>query len=572
MILTDNAKIVLKSRYFSDNDHSWEDVVDRMVGEIKKVDPDDGFISVLRDSVLNGDFIPGGRILRNLGKLKGSMMNCNCLPIGDSIESIGECIKDSLIIAAHGGGVGINFSTLRPSGVIMATRGGKSSGLVSFLKGMDSISGIIETGGQRRSANIAVCDVSHPEIFDFINVKLKDGLLSNFNLSVAINNDFLEAVEKDDVWNLSFNNKVYDTVKASELWDLIINNMIKSGEPGLLNMSNLVKNNTYYFSPIIATNPCGEQPLPAWGSCCLGSINLVNMLNGFNKIDYDKFESTINIGVRFLDNIIDLNYYPINELANEAINSRRIGLGVMGLADYFIKRKIRYGSKESLRDINCIFKYLRDNAYLCSAQLAKSKSSFPKFDNFLYSRASFIKKLPAKIRSMIKDIGIRNSNLITCAPTGTTSLIANVSSGIEPVPYKAYVRHDRICDRVYVHPEYSDAIKNNVDDIGDFFVDTTDISPEDHFNVQVEIQKYVDSGISKTINLPNNYSAAQLKKLLLENMYDLKGVTVYRDGSKSNQVLNCMTYNDVIKYVYGKNCDNTLSEGDVNCGSSMCNV
>ena len=256
MELTDNARTVMASRYLSDNESEWDDIVNRLVTEIKKIDPDIEFIDNLTEAMLNGDFIPGGRILRNLGKLKGATMNCNCLPVGDSIETIGECIKNSLIIGAHGGGVGVNFSTLRPSGAAMHTRGGSSSGMVSFLKGIDAMAGIIETGGQRRTANIAICDISHPEIYDFINVKLEDGLLSNFNLSVAINNDFLEAVEKDDLWNLSFNNKTYKTVKASELWDLITKNMLASGEPGLINMSNLIKNNTYYFAPIVATNPC----------------------------------------------------------------------------------------------------------------------------------------------------------------------------------------------------------------------------------------------------------------------------------------------------------------------------
>lgn len=573
--LDKNSEIVAKSRYFMDNENSWSDVVERISREISKIDKDSKFISNCGSSIYNMDFIPGGRIIRNIGKIKGSMMNCNVLPIGDSIEEIGSCYKHALIIWSYGGGIGINFSTLRPVGTSLYTKGGHSSGLVSFLKAIDSLASTIESGGQRRAAGMAICDVGHPEIIDFIDAKLQDGLISYFNLSVAVNDSFLEAVEKNDKWDLKFGGRVYKTIDANMLWEKILNNMVKSAEPGLINWGNLTKNNTYYFSPITSTNPCGELPLPNYGSCCLGSINLVNMLNG-TQTNWKKLEETIKVGIRFLDNIIDLNYYPINELASESTNSRRIGLGIMGLGDLLIEKKIRYGSEKSLIEIDKLFKFIRDKSYEASIELATEKSVFPMFNRVAYGKASFIRKLPVKIRMAIKEKGIRNSSILTCAPTGTTSLLPNVTSGIEPIPFKAYRRTDRINERVYIHKKYEkyllEKIKGNIED-NDYFVDTTDLKPEDHFEVQSLIQKYIDSSISKTINLPEDTTVDKLNKLLLEYIYNLKGVTVYRDSSRSGQILNKISEEEVIEILKSKEEVSTqLSEHDVKCSKGTCDI
>ena len=565
-----NSEIIIKARYLEDSEKDWTDKIKNIMYEISKIDNDLEFNSYCEKSLKNMDFIPGGRILRNLNRIKGSTMNCNCLPIGDSIEEIGSCFKNSLIIWSFGGGIGINFSSLRPKGANMVTKGGFSSGLVSFLRAIDSLAATIETGGQRRAAGMAVCDISHPEIMDFIDIKLKDGLISYFNLSVAVNDQFLEAVEKNEKWDLTFGGKVYNTVDANMLWNKILNNMVKSAEPGLLHWGNLIKNNTYYFSPIISTNPCGEIPLPNFGSCCLGSINLNNMVSGF-QTNWKKLESTINVGVRFLDNIIDINHYPLQELATESLNSRRIGLGVMGLADYIIKKGIRYGSEKCLVEIEKLFKFIRDKAYESSIELAGIKSGFPMFDKVKYGKASFIRKLPAKLRLAIKEHGIRNSSILTCAPTGTTSLITNVSSGIEPIPYKAYRRCDRVGERIYIHPIYKENLLKG--EKNEFLVDISDLRPEDHFEVQATIQKYIDSSISKTINLPGDTTPDKLSRLLLEYIHDLKGVTVYRDGSREGQIINKLSEEEVLKYLKEKEkitCK--LSKQDVKCTKGVCEI
>lgn len=568
-----NTMEVLRSRYFMTHELEWNDVVNRICNEMKKVEKEDNdFINnKVKSSLLNMDFIPGGRILRNIGKLKGSMMNCNVLPIGDSIETIGECVKNCLIIWSYGGGVGINFSSIRPEGTPLSTKGGVASGMISYLKAIDALASTIESGGQRRAAGIAILNVSHPEIFKFINVKKERGIISHFNLSVGVNSKFLEQVEREGSWDLKFGSKIYATVDARELWNQILEGMLDNGEPGLLNWDNLTKNNSYYFSPIISTNPCGEQPLPAYGSCDLGAINLVNFVTQGGSTQWGKLEETIKTGVRFLDNVIDLNYYPTPSLEIEATTSRRIGLGVMGLADYLIIKKLRYGSVKCMAEVEKLFKFIRDKAYLASIELAQKKSVFPAYDRIAYLKASFIRKLPPAIRILIKEKGIRNCNVLTCAPTGTTSLIPNVSSGIEPIIYKAYKRHDKISDRIYIHPLYKKHLLENENKKNiEHFVDITELTPEDHLNMQATIQQYIDSGISKTINLPNETTKEQLSNLLLEYIYDLKGVTVYRNGSREGQPLNRLTDKETIMYI--NESTNNLEENDVKCSSGACDL
>jgi ribonucleoside-diphosphate reductase alpha chain len=570
-ILNKNSEIIIKARYLDESENNWSDKIEKIIREINKIDKDEEFNVNCRSALEDMNFIPGGRILRNLGRIKGSTMNCNVLPIGDSIEEIGSCFKNSLIIWSFGGGIGINFSPLRPKGTNMVTKGGTASGLVSFLKAIDSLAATIETGGQRRAAGMAVCDISHPEIMDFIDVKLQDGLISYFNLSVAVNDRFLEAVEKKDKWNLTFGGKIYNTVDANMLWNKILNNMVKSAEPGLIHWGNLVKNNTYYFSPIVSTNPCGEIPLPNFGSCCLGSINLENMLSGV-QTNWKKLGDTIKVGVRFLDNIIDINYYPLQELATESLNSRRIGLGVMGLANYLVKKGIKYGSEKCLVELDKLFKFIRDKAYESSIELAGIKSVFPMFDRVKYGKASFIRKLPAKIRIAIKEYGIRNASILTCAPTGTISLIPNTSSGIEPIPYKAYRRCDRVGERIYIHSIYKKCLLEGKKD--DSLVDILDLKPEDHFEVQATIQKYIDSSISKTINLPKEATSKDLNKLLLEYIHDLKGVTVYRDESRKGQIINRLSEEEALKCLKEEEekITDKLSKQDVKCAKGVCEI
>ncbi|NIW13537.1 MAG: ribonucleoside-diphosphate reductase, adenosylcobalamin-dependent, partial [Candidatus Thorarchaeota archaeon] len=323
--------------------------------------------------------------------------------------------------------------------------------MTSFLTAIDGVARTIETGGQRRSGCLAMCRVGHPEIERFIGSKLKDKELSYFNLSVALNKDFLQKVEEDEEWELSFAGQVVKTVKARDLWYFILESTIKSGDPGLINYDNLVKNNSYYFQSISTTNLCGELPLPAFGMCCLGSLVLPAFLSGRNT-NWKKLESTIRNSVRFLDNVLDINYYPISETERVTKDSRRIGLGVMGLHDYLMVKEAKYGSEKSIYEIDRLFKFIRDTAYIASIDLAQEKGAFPKYSKTQYNMASFIRKLPPKLRMYLKEKAIRNCTILSAPPTGTTSLIAEVSSGIEPVFSLACLRKDRVSDRMYVHP------------------------------------------------------------------------------------------------------------------------
>ena len=540
-MLSKNAKEIAEKRYLQDGE-SWEEACIR-IGNAIAINEQRPWREVFAEEIYDMNFIPGGRILRNAGKLKQSVLNCAVLPIGDSIEEIGETIKNALILWSYGAGIGIDFSPLREEGRPLKSKGGFSSGMVSFLEAIDGVAHTIETGGQRRSGCLGMCRVGHPEIEKFIDAKLEDKRLSYFNLSVAVNNEFLKAVEEDKPWQLAFAGQVTKELPARELWYKILDSTIRSGDPGLINYDNLIKNNSYYFQSISTTNLCGELPLPAFGMCCLGSVVLPRMLSGRNT-NWKKLESTIRSAVRFLDNILDINFYPIPETERITKESRRIGLGVMGLHDYLLAKQLRYGSEESLREIEKLFKFIRDTAYIASADLAAEKGAFPKYSKTMYNQASYIRKLPPKLRMYIKDHAVRNCTVLSAPPTGTTSLLAEVTSGIEPMYALAYKRRDRVSERVYIH----DSLKKWLNEEHDgrkkkpeWLVDAHDLAPEDHLEVQSVVQKFVDSAASKTINCPKDTTVDQLSRLLLEYIYDLKGCTVYVEGSKGDAPLTRMT-------------------------------
>jgi len=567
MKLSDNALEVAQSRYFWDNEKKWEDLVERIATEVAKLERDfSKFRGEYYEALANLDFLPGGRVLRNLGKLKPSTSNCNFLPIDDNIESIAETLKNYLIISSYGGGTGINFSSLRPKGTPLATKGGVSSGLVSFIEMFNEAGKKLETGGMRRAAAIGLCSISHPEIEDFIAAKVEHDKLTQFNISVIIDDRFLQAVENDEEWDLKFAGKIYRTVKAKTLWNSILDNMLKHSEPGIINWSKLAKNNSYYFSPIRGCNPCGEVPLGDFEVCNLMSLNLPNFIAG-RSTNWQKLEKSIYLAVRFLDNIIDLSFYPIPNQENVVKNARRIGLGVMGLGDYLYKKEVRYGSERSLLEIERLFRFIRDTSYLASIELAKERGAFPKYDRAEYCKAHFIKKLPAKIRMEIKEHGIRNCTLVTCPPTGSTALIPEVSSGIEPIISKAYLRQDGVGRRIYIHPLYK-AIIEEGGDVPEWLVDSFDLKPEEHLEVQSIINKYVDNAVSKTINLPKNTTVKDLSKLLLEFAFDLKGVTIYRDGTREHQPITPLSHREIIKYIK----EEPTAPVEVECKSGACDL
>jgi len=596
--LSDNALQIASSRYFM-NGEDWEGCVARVASTIAapEVNNKTKIEEEFMEMIYNMDFLPGGRILRNSGRARGSLFNCYHLPIGDSIEEIGQCIKDSLILWSEGGGVGVNFTPLRPKDDPIAGKGGVSSGLVSFIEAHDSASHTIESGGSRRAAAIAHVDVSHPEIIDFMNAKLlmpnvgewlkEDtpeeirqfvaekvdiGSLNHFNISVTVNDEFLEAVEADDLWTFKFMQKRYGKVKARDIWNTIVKNMIDCAEPGLINWSNFAKNNSYYFSPVTGSNPCGETTLSPYEACDLGSLVLPNYITGSINTNWKKLDYATKLAVRFLDNVIDVNKYALKEIDIKVHQSRRIGLGVIGLAEYLFAKKARYGSEKAVAETEKLMQFIRNSAYQASIELAIEKGAFPKFESIAYGKASFIRKLPASLRMSIKKYGTRNCTLMALAPTGTISLLTNYMSAIEPLYAKAMLRKDRVGERIYVHPLYKEMVMKG-EKVPDWLVDTFDLEAKDHFEMQVACQKFCDASVSKTINLPKETSYEDLSDLLLEYIHDLKGVTVYRDGTREGQILTKISDKEAKEFIMSdQKVETTLQEGDVDCSTGSCEL
>lgn len=574
--LSESALTIANDRYFmQEKNETWEDCAKRCAHVVSSCENSKSseYFEKFFEIIYNMDFLPGGRILRNSGRPRGSMFNCYVLPIGDSREEIGQYYKDSLILWGEGGGIGVNISELRPKGDPIKGVGGCSSGPVSFLEASDSIAKTVESGGSRRAAALACMNVSHPDIIRFIDAKIKDGKLSHFNISVAATNEFFEAVESNKEWEFKFAHQSYGKMPAKEIWDKIIEHMVEFAEPGLLNWSNVSKNNSYYYDPVASTNPCGEAILSPYDVCDLGSLVLPNFITGTVNTNWKKLEETIKLAVRFLDNVIEVNKYVLKEIDIKAHNSRRIGLGVMGLAEYLFAKKVRYGSKRSISEIERLMRFIRDTVYETLVELSIEKGAFPKFDPVAYGKASFIRKLPASLRMSIKEHGVRCVTGMAFAPTGTISLIAEATSGIEPLFMKAYKRKDRVGERIYVHDIYKEIISNN-SKVPEWYVDTSDLSPSDHFDVQAAAQRFCDGAISKTINMPADTTTKDLSKLTLEYIYDLKGVTVYVDGCRTGQILNKINYNEVRKHLKndGENIDDSVGLESVQCASGKCDL
>lgn len=570
MVLSENSKLILKKRYAIHEDETWQELADRVGKGGALIEKDfTEWGEAFSEDIYEMRFLPGGRILRNVGRPRGTLFNCYVEPLEDSMRQIGQFQMNCGILWSEGGGVGCNASYLRPENAPIIQKGGESSGPISFLKWANAGADTIKVGGSRRAAALALMNVSHPDIVKFINAKLVEGELDCFNISVGVTEDFLQAVEADGNWDLEWKNKTWKTVKARDIWDLILTNMVDCAEPGLINWDNLRSNNSYYFDPIISTNPCGEVPLGAHGVCCLGSLVLPNFITGTRNTNWQLMEKTVHNSIRFLDNIIQINKYVIEDVKQKAFDGRRIGLGVMGLAEYLFAKGVRYGSKESTRVITRLMENIRNYAYEASCNLAKEKEPFPKFDVKEYSKAHFFKTLPASLRMDIKKYGIRNVSVLAVAPTGTISLLPEVSSSIEPLFCKSYLRHDEISDRAYVHPKYKEILESG-EPAPDWYVDSYDLKPEDHFETQVAVQKYLDGAVSKTINCPKGFEKEQLSDLLLEYIRDLKGVTLYVDGSREGQILNPLNEEETRKHLEAEFFHTDQSEQE--CSTGKCDI
>ena len=509
--------------------------------------------TIFYNALTDFKFLPAGRITAGSGT-KRNVTLFNCFVMGvipDSMSGIFDMLKEAALTMQQGGGIGYDFSTIRPKGSLVKGIAADASGPVSFMDVWDSMCRTIMSAGSRRGAMMATMRCDHPDIEEFIAAKSDSQKLRMFNLSVLVTDAFMEAVKKGEDWKLIYNNKVYSVIKAADLWDQIMRATYNFAEPGVIFIDRInEKNNLSYCEKITATNPCGEQPLPPYGACLLGSINLAKLVeHPFDKnayLDVSQLEDLVSTAVRMMDNVIEVSQFPLEAQKLEAKNKRRIGLGVTGLADALLMVGLRYGSDEAVKNTEKWMKTIARSAYNASINLAEEKGAFPLFDPEKFIVSGNMIQMDEDVKKAVNKFGIRNALLTSIAPTGTISLYAgNVSSGIEPVFAYSYTRKVLQNDGSHVEEEVVDyAVQLWRDKFGnapfpDFFVSAQNLTPADHVKMQAAAQKWVDSSISKTINCPEDISFDDFKEVYIQ-AYDTgcKGCTTYRPNEVTGSVLS----------------------------------
>jgi ribonucleoside-diphosphate reductase alpha chain len=559
--LSVNTMEVLKQRYLQkDDEHNIVETPSEMFRRVARHvaqaeegykprrsidDVEETFYEMMR----NCEFMPNSPTLMNAGTSFGQLSACFVLPVEDSIDGIFKSLKNMAKIHQTGGGTGFSFSRLRPEGALVSSTKGKASGPVSFMSIFDKATGVIVQGGRRRGANMGILRCDHPDIVEFIEAKSQKGMFENFNLSVAVTNRFISDVKANRSFDLKdpSTGKRSARVRAKSLFDLIVNAAWRTGDPGLVFIDQINrKNPTPQIGRIEATNPCGELPLLPFESCNLASINLAKMVDN-SKLNWDKLKDRVAWGIRFLDDVIDVNKYPLPQIRKITRANRKIGLGVMGFADMLIMLGIPYNSLQALTLAGKLMKFIRDQSLSVSERLAAERGVFPNFEQSIYAE---------------RGPRLRNATVNTIAPTGTISIIAGCSSGIEPLFAISFVRNVLSGTKLFeVNPLFEEAaqtrgvykedilreiarkgslqsVKGIPSDLKRVFVTAFDTEPLQHLKVQAAFQKYTDNAVSKTINLPEEATAGSVRDIYLKaHELKCKGITIYRYGSKDQQVL-----------------------------------
>jgi len=575
---------VLIEKYAKGGETSAEEVMVRVANALAEIEPPKSKKKQAEEFLwaMQNGFIPAGRVSSAAGTgLQTTLINCFVQPVGDSITNVVNGkpgIYTALAQAAEtmrrGGGVGYNFSAIRPKGAMVKGTGSSASGPISYMKVFDRSCETVESAGARRGAQMAVLNIDHPDILEFITVKQEKGQLNNFNISVGVTDAFMRAVEADQGFELAHTAEpidelksagayrrddgkwVYKKIKATQVWDLIMQSTYNAAEPGILYMDRINReNNLSYCEVIEATNPCGEQPLPDYGCCCLGSLNLTAYVTApFSAqplFDFGLLERVTKIAVRMLDNVLTATKWPLEEQAREAEAKRRLGLGFTGIGDALIMLGVRYDSEKGRQLAAEIARAMRDSAYSSSVELAKERGAFPLLDVEKYLQAGFASRLPEELKESIKKHGIRNSHLTSIAPTGTISLAFadNASNGIEPAFSWFYNRVKRMPDgskKDYTVEDHAyrvyRAMGHDVKDLPEAFVSALDISATDHMLMVAEVAPYIDAAISKTVNVAEEYPYNDFKNLYIEAWRKgLKGITTYRPGGVLAAILSVPT-------------------------------
>ena len=565
-VLTNNAKEILQSRYLLRNDkhvvvETATNLFKRVAKHIASAEKPNqrNFWEKQFYTVMNKlDFLPNSPTLMNAGLPNGQLKACFVLPIEDSLNDIFITLKNAALIHQSGGGTGFNFSKLRPKDDLVSSFSGTSSGPLAFMKIFNAATEYVKQGGKRRGANMGILNINHPDIESFITCKSNKEELQNFNISVGITDDFMKAVVEDTDWNLinPRTKKIEKKLRAIYLWNLITTNAWETGDPGLIFLDTINKNNpTPLLGYISSTNPCGEVPLLDYESCNLGSINLSHMVKNNGKsieIDWHKLAKTIEISIRFLDNIIDVNHYLLPETEKISKQNRKIGLGLMGWAEFLIKLNIKYGSTKAISLAKKVMRFIKIKSYEASAQLAKEKGTF------------------SKLNKSIHAITLRNATCNSIAPTGTISVIANTTYSIEPLFAVAFKRTGILNNKAQLEINklfiekmkslglWNKKLKKQVlkkgsiqkiegipKDIKDIFETGIEISWKYHLQHQKAFQKYTDNAVSKTINLPETTTIKDISDIYKTAwIYKLKGITIFRNGSRIKQVIQRCNYND----------------------------